>query len=306
MCYNSYIGVNLGPLCLRTEGDYMQEQEQHQHEIGFSDLFKMIFGKLHVILLAIIVAATLGVALAYAKNHDVYVYGGTAKFKIAVLSTTIDKDGNESTASQNYIYKEEHLSMIVDELSSDVFIRDNILPAIDDGPTDDPKNETFLAKIAYLKSCISYSYNYANNPNSISVSVTVSGDKDFANKLLDQVKIAIPSYIEANMIRPESSLMVDQSGQTIMSTSYTTTCEELTISTARLLNGGQTSAAMTKNAVLFGFIAACVACVAIIIIDSSDTRLRNHERLSDEIDVPVLGVIPKIEHDHEKAAEVQK
>lgn len=288
----------------------MQDQEQHQHEIGFSDLFKIIFGKLHIILLAIIVAATCGVILAYAKNHDIQIYGGTAKFKIAVLSTTTSKgeEGDEiTTASQNYIYKEEHLSMIVDELSSDVFVRDHILPAFYSNVSGDPHDEVFLAKIGYLKSCLNYSYNYANNPNSISVSVTVSGDKDFANRLLDQVKIAIPEYIEANMIRPESSLIVDNNGKEIMKTVYTTDCQEMTISTARLLNGAQTSSAMTKNAVLFGFIAACVACVIVIIIDNSDTRLRDHERLSKEIDVPILGVIPKIEHDQENAGmEVRK
>lgn len=273
----------------------MQESGQHR-EIGFVDLFKIIFKRFFVILIAMVVAGV-GALYAYSKNKNVNYYGATAHYKIYVSSVISSAPENES--GSNYLYKEEHLSMLVDDLTSDTFVRDNIVQHLEDAPSyraDAPEEEAdkFYTYLQAVKSCIQYSYDYTRNPNAIQVSVTVLNNKDFAQKLLNQVKVAVPAYIEEHMIKPApEAFVVSGSSGAIIQRIYTTHCDETSMSRIRLINGGQMQSAVLKYAVLAAFIAAIVACVVVVVLDYTDTRVRDPEEFATRSDLPLLGTLPK-------------
>jgi hypothetical protein len=58
---------------------------------------------------------------------------------------------------------------------------------------------------------------------------------------------------------------------------------------------------MIKYGALVGLVAAVAVCLIIILIDRMDTRLRNVDVVTQKFDLPVLGVIPRIETNIEQS-----
>lgn len=116
----------------------------------------------------------------------------------------------------------------------------------------------------------------------IYVKIKVLNDQAFAETLLESVKNVVPEYIEANMAVPS-----DYTG---------TNCKRITRDDSiQLTNPGYTKSQAIKYAVLAAAVAFIVACVIIIVVDRSDTRLRDTDVIASKFNVPVLGVIPSIE-----------
>lgn len=116
----------------------------------------------------------------------------------------------------------------------------------------------------------------------IYVKIKVLNDEKFAETLLESVKNVVPEYIEANMAVPS-----DYTG---------TNCQRITRDDSiQLTNPGYTKSQAIKYAVLAAAVAFIVACVIIIVVDRSDTRLRDTDVIASKFNVPVLGVIPSIE-----------
>lgn len=285
----------------------MQEPVQHR-EIGFADLFRIIFKKFYVIVIAVVLAAALGATYAYSKNNGISYYGATTDYKISVTSMLYVDDKTDNSdepvpygepSGYNYLYKEEHLSMLIDDLRSDKFIRDYIMEKIEGFPSYNPDASDAEANNYYnlllsIKGCISYSYNAVRNPNAISATVRVLNNKELAQKLFEQISEAVPQYITENMIKPAPETTVTMEG-TLVSRVYTTHCTEMSMSRIRLLNGGQAQSAMLRYAVLAGFLAAVITCIAVIVMDYTDTRLRDPEDFAKRNDIRLLGAIPEPE-----------
>ena len=75
-----------------------------------------------------------------------------------------------------------------------------------------------------------------------------------------------------------------------------TNCQRITRSDEIAL----TNPSYTKNqAIKFGVLAAAaagiIAAILVILVDKSDKRLRDYEIITNNFDVPVLGVVPTIE-----------
>lgn len=249
-------------------------EKGHSKELGFGELVKILLKKFYVIVIATVIAAVVGGLVGFSNNKNVYAYGASAKFKISVYA----KEGDVVSSDLNYIYKEAHLSMIVDELSSDRFISEKLMSEIENMPITDPEDpdyneKLFYSWLNYLKSSISYSYDYAKNPNAITVSVKVYQNKDLAKVILDQVKKAVPEYISTNMIKPEDVDITDAYGNIIGTREYETHCDEMTISYVRQLNAGQSESKTKEYAILFGFFAAVVSAVVVIVLETSDIHL---------------------------------
>lgn len=279
----------------------MQESVQHR-EISFADLFRIVFRKFYVVLLAVILAAGIGATYAYSKNNGVKLYGATANYKIAVLTDIQDAEGNPLglTTGYNFLYNQQHLTMLVDELKSDKFVSEKIVDNLvekrfSELETDEEK-EAYYGILAYVKSCIFYSYDSERNPNSVFVTVRVVNNKLFAEKLLSMTKSAVREYIQKNMIRPAPEVSYAQDGSIASKKVYSTECTELTMSRIRLLNAGQTKSAMLKYAILAGFLAAMIVCITLIVLDYTDTRLRDPEDVAKRNAIPNLGVIPAHEN----------
>ena len=59
-----------------------------------------------------------------------------------------------------------------------------------------------------------------------------------------------------------------------------------------LIVGGAVAAVF---GLIIGLVAAIVACVAVVVTDRTDTRLRDYEDIPRKFNLPVLGVVPRIE-----------
>lgn len=120
------------------------------------------------------------------------------------------------------------------------------------------------------------SFIYAN------ISVFGEENQAFAKELLDIVKEVVPEYVEANMAIPSG---------------YTgTNCQRISRRDAiRQTNSGYTRTQAIKSAFLMAVAVGVVACVAIIIVDRSDKRLRDCDVITREFHVPILGIVPTIE-----------
>lgn len=269
----------------------MQEETQGNDEISLSDLFRALFSKLWIIVVSLVAGVILGAGFGYIRYHDVHYYGVQMKYFISSSTSAGSGDFSGGTITQSY--SENILKQVQGLLNSDRFNRilmDGLSEA--EGIEQGTEEEEKFFRI--LENCVSYDYEVG--PNIIIVKVVALNAPAFAEHLTERIETELPSYISGSM------------SSTIFGS---TSCEALTFRQPGLLNEGQTRSEMLKYGVIAGFIAAVIACVAIIIADRADTRIRNYEHLSDKLRVPVLGVIPGIpdeEYEREKdaRAEVKK
>ena len=123
----------------------------------------------------------------------------------------------------------------------------------------------------------------------IYVDVSVLNDEELANDLFDQLLVMLPRYVEKNMAIPSGYVG--------------TNCQRITrLNEVEQTNSGYMLKTAIKYALLFGAVALVIASVVVIVIDRSNTRLRNYEATMEKFHVPVLGVIPTIV-ENEKAEE---
>ncbi len=115
----------------------------------------------------------------------------------------------------------------------------------------------------------------------IYVNVSVLNDEELANDLFDQLLVMLPRYVEKNMAIPSGYIG--------------TNCQRITrLNEVEQTNSGYMLKTAIKYALLFGAVSLVIASVVVIVIDRSNTRLRNYETTMEKFNVPVLGVIPTI------------
>ena len=115
----------------------------------------------------------------------------------------------------------------------------------------------------------------------IYVNVSVLNDEELANDLFDQLLVMLPRYVEKNMASPSGYIG--------------TNCQRITrLNEVEQTNSGYMLKTAIKYALLFGAVSLVIASVVVIVIDRSNTRLRNYEATMEKFNVPVLGVIPTI------------
>lgn len=302
-------------------------QEQKQNEIGIADIFRILLKKIRLLLIVLIVGAIVGGLFGFFRYKDEKFYGSEVKYEISIRATTtfyengVQTGDPEPDAAPNYVYKEEHLSMLVDHLNSDNFLLEILkefapesvvqnvtvngeVDLDDDSVTEEAKAK-FLSYMKFVSSSISYSYDHSVNPNAFSMLVSVKNDEEAAAKLLKAAKKLVQEEVsgtkdeEGNILRP-GRIIVPASTKTVEGnrwavTSYTAECDPMTINRSHELNAGYAKKKTILFAVLFGLGALIVACVIAVIADNSDERLRDYESFSKSLGVPVLGVIPSID-----------
>ena len=151
---------------------------------------------------------------------------------------------------------------------------------------------SYRSTLGSFKGAISYKYLGENDIENaqqlaksfIYVSISVLDNEAFANLLLERIKKVVPMYVEQYMPVPAG---YDGTNCQITSTA----------SSIHLTNPGYMRNQAIKMGILFGLVAAVIACVIIIVIDRSDKRLRDHEVITKVFNVPVLGVVPTIDTD---------
>lgn len=121
----------------------------------------------------------------------------------------------------------------------------------------------------------------------IYVNISVLNDKAAAEELYQKVLEIVPIFVGENMAVPSG-----YSG---------TKCRRITRDDSiQQTNEGYMLSTAVKYGLLMGVVAFAVACVAVVLLDRSDKRLRNYEQTMYAFNLPILGVIPNIERDEEE------
>ena len=314
-------------------------QEQRQNEIGLSDVFRILLKRIKLLIAVLLAGVVIGGLFGYFTYKDEKYYGAEVKYEIAIIATrtVYGSDGSirtEDGNAPNYVYKEQHISMLVDHLNSARFATEllgnmeetkAVVKAVtgEDGEIDDnldmmlaSDDETqvqcaraYQKWLARMINCISFYFDYDTNPNSFYMKVSEKGDADFAAKVLLTAKQIVPLEVsgvtadeengieakQGHIIVPDSTDTRNASGTGTV-TSYTAKCKQMTVSYAHLLNPGNTKKKTILFGAIFGLGALLIACVAVVIADNSDERLRDYDKFSKSIGMPVLGVIPSIDY----------
>ena len=244
----------------------------------------------------------------FIKSQYEEYYGTTVEFYVNPENPKDNISGNGSQYGVYGAYGRHAMDNIVKLLSSDSFAEILIDGSYGDEVIAEPMNgapqkyaltengeqymtveyKKFLSRV---KNSVRFSYlesdadlDDANNlaRSFIYVKISVINDKEFAESLLDSVRVVVPWYVKENMTVPS-----DYNG---------TNCQKITVmEEIHLTNPGYTSSQAIKYAILFAFAAVAVTSLLIIIVDKSDKRLRDYELVMRNLNVPVLGVIPTIE-----------
>lgn len=317
-------------------------QDQRQNEIGLSDVFRILLKRLKLLIVILLTGIIIGGLFGYFTYKDKKYYGAEVKYEISIIPTRMVYNADGTTTKSegeapNFVYKDQHISMLIDHLKSDTFATE-LLQQLDDESAKvvnavmkDGKNKVaemlvsedenevkqakyYLSQLSDVKSSLSFYFDYDTNPNSFFMKVSVKEDLDFAAKVLAKAEEIVPlavSGVNAEdsadgvqkrgwIIVPNSEYTIDKDkdGHIIKETKtyYTAKCNPMTVSYAHLLNPGNAR----KKAILFGAIfglgALLIACVAVVVADNSDERLRDYDKFSKSIDLPVLGVIPSFDY----------
>ena len=165
----------------------------------------------------------------------------------------------------------------------------------------------YVSSLQFYKDAVSYSYlesdedfEDANNLARSFIYVNISiQNSDFeqgtaiATKILERVKKVVPQYVADNMTVPDGYVG--------------TNCQRITrTDDIRLTNPRYTTTQAIKYGILVAMAAFVVTAVIIIILDSSDKRLRDTEIIARKFNVPLLGIVPTIEELKAEQADKKK
>ncbi|MBQ8283746.1 MAG: hypothetical protein IJX75_01500 [Clostridia bacterium] len=152
------------------------------------------------------------------------------------------------------------------------------------------KTPSYEKGITAIQSAVRYSYleegEELENANDLArsfirVNISVLQNQEFAEKLLNLIIETVPEFVKENMAVPSGY--------------EGTNCEPSTrIHKIKLLNPNYSMSQTVKYAALMAVLTLIIACVAVILIDRSDKRLRDHETITRLFDLPVLGIVPSI------------
>lgn len=304
----------------------MEENMQTEEGVSLLDIFKLLLSKIKILLLVVLIGGVLGATLGVWKTHNVNYYGTSVEFYVNPEKKT---DGSNGASGSQYgvygAYGRHVMDNMVRLLSSEIFaeqlmLAGNELPAkqngndalnakidaaqkaidenaedvtekINDALTEWRKTGAYKGLLSRIVSATKYAYleesadtEEANNlaRSFIYVRISVLNDKAFAEDLLERVKTVVPVYIEANMAVPD--------GYKGTNCKPTTTVNQIV-----LTNPGYAKTQTIKYALLFAVAAGVITCVAVILLDRSDKRLRDYDVITKKFNIPVLGVVPAID-----------
>ena len=307
----------------------MERNIKVQDELTLSDLAKIIWRKAFVLVLALVFGLIAGGAFGVLQTWNVHYYGTNVQFYINPVkaknaSESEGTDTENKTDSQYSVYgsygklvMESMVELLNSESFSEVLLLDengmpaqdiedflgavptNVAKLIEEGDAKAVlaawrKTEHYQKAISFVNSATNYSCIEETSSSGsenlsksfIIVNLSVLNGEKQAEFLLDRIKTRVPAYVESNMFKPDG---------------YNTSCQRITrLDDVKLLNPGSLQSTAIKYAILLGAATFLAACVAVIVLDYSDKRLRNFERTMEQLGVPVLGVIPTILEETQK------
>ena len=278
----------------------MEEQIKKEEEFSLADIVGSLLSKIKLLILVLLAGCFLGGAFGFLKSYDVVYYGTNLTF---FVTPKVDSSDEEKIHGS---YGVTVMDTMIKFLSTDYAVKEYLLdmeyenlPQIPDPEADRATySQQVLAYdnlVQQVKSFISFSYKAdgskevtGSDPESknfiyVNISVQEGGlfTKEFTGELLRQLQVKIPKIVSETMYKPEDTY--DRTSCTLVTPLYP------------MVEWMNRTYAL-KETVKYGLIAGAglfiLACVAIILVEKLDQRIKDSEEIEKKLNIPVLGVIP--------------
>lgn len=303
----------------------MEEQIKNEEEFSLMELVNSLFSKIHMLVVLLLVGCFLGGVFGYFKSYDVVYYGTNLTFFVS------PEKSDDSSKGENVIYGSYGNSVMdtmIKFLGTDYAIKEYLsdmdkekcpnLPALPDVEADD---ETYASQvIAYdkliqkVKKSIAFYYKAdgtvevensdTESKNFIYVELAVKEEgiftKEFTGELLRQIQVKIPKIVSQTMYVPTDKT---SSGGYVYITTGCTLVTPL-YPMVEWMNKTYTLTETIKWSLIAGVGLFLLACVAVILVERLDQRIKDSETIERKLGIPVLGVIPN--HDFGEDTENKK
>ncbi len=296
----------------------MEENVRKTDELSLFDILKLFWRHIKLLLLVLLGGIIVGASIGAISKANIDYYGTSLTFYVnPYIDETAEDDGTGSTTtdSQYGVYgaygkhvMDNMVKLLSSELFSEILIQD--VPNLPEKIVDGKLNSKYENLLMTVQNSVSFSYyggeDDASDVDSLArsfiyVNISVLNSESLAQYLMESVLAQVPVFVEENMTVPNG-----YDGTNCRTTNV--------IHKTRLLNEGEAFSTAVTDALIFGFGALIIVCIALIVIDRSDKRLRSVDQITETFNVPVLGVIPTIEkkephtenQDKNENAEVQE
>lgn len=282
------------------KGGCMVDRVEEKRELGFTDVVRLLFKKWKILVVCVVTSAILAGGFSFVFRKIDVSYGAAVKYGISVYSHR-DSDAALEEKKESHTFESKHLAEIVDELSSGDFTAKIIkkLHEIENSARKDKSfgyvvvdrdDPAFDAK-AYgdvnrkMQSYVTYSFDYAKNPNAISVLVSVPKDKVLAEEILSIIKSDVPQYIEENITVPVSERIteVENGSQVTDWLRFTAECRELSYSYCEKLDSHKDVKTAVSWAVIGGIFGVLIgAAIALFSYKGKDEPTKEKTKVNAE------------------------
>ena len=254
----------------------MKDNEKNR-EISLADLFRLILK--HWLILVLITALCGVFGYVIANNNKTTHYVSSSTFMIRAESKGVSTSGNNSTTTSNPQNDTNHTLTLMPAFVT-LMLRDVSLEGVATRLNTDYAGSYDNHTANSVASMINITYDEKN----LTITVSASSPIDKAHA------VDVCTYMTEYGIESIKEHFDDNS-------STTTSQGTVTITTTTIKQATETTATtVTTSVVTYAILGALagfvVALVAVIIINSVDTKVRNEEELAYKTELPVLSVIP--------------
>lgn len=286
---------------------FMEEKMNTAEEFSLTDILSALVSKIKLLILVFLTGCFIGGALGFAKSYDVVYYGTNLTFFVSPEAKN-EEDGESFQGVYGYAIMDTMVRYLRTEKATEVFVEDMKLEGVDLPQKPDPElyktdaDAYFRQVTAYdsyirkVKNSLSFYYKEdasdevktssteSNNYIYVSLAVKEEGifNKAFTGELLRQLQVKIPKVIKSRMVNPDES---KYNG---------TNCELVTplYPMVEWMNQTYALKETIKYAVVIGAGTLFLACIAVIVIDRLDKRIKDVSVIQKKFGLPVLGIIP--------------
>lgn len=276
----------------------MEENVRKTDELSLLDILKLFWRHIKLLILVLLGGVIVGGSIGAISKYNVNYYGTSLTFYVnPYIDEQAEEEGATSSKDSQYgVYgaygkhvMDNMVKLLSSELFSEILIQD--VPNLPEKFVDGKLNPQYENLLMAVQTSVTFSY-YGDDEefsdvdslarSFIYVDISVLNSESLAQYLMESVLDEVPVFVEENMTVPQGY--------------HGTNCRTTNvIHKTRLLNEGEAFSTAVSNALIFGFAALIIVCIALIIIDRSDKRLRSVEQITETFNVPVLGIIPTIE-----------
>ncbi len=283
----------------------MEEEIKVEDEFSLADIFASLLAKLKVLIALFLTGCLIGGFFGYLKSYDVVYYGTEMTFFVSPEKAGGDGEDNVIYGTYGNTVMDTMIRYLSTEKAAEEFVTDMEFGGLPQKPDETAEQEVYAKQVKEYASFIrkvqkSLSFYYKADGSTevessdtesknfiyVTLSVREEGiyDKTFTAELLRQIRVKIPKIVEETMLNPDEDMYV-RTGCTLV-----TPLNPM----VEWMNESYTLTETLKFAALFGIAVLLLSCVAVVVFDRLDKRIKEYELIEKKYNIPVLGVIPEI------------